>query len=1066
MAEQTFRSPGFFEQEIDLSSRVAAPLGVPAGVVGTAERGPAFVPVTVGSLADFTARFGGLDQDRFGPYAVREFLKNRNAVTYVRTLGAGVITNDTDISNAELGGFVRNAGTKLESTARGGGTDNGLHGAVTFITAEHLTRADNNGTEVAGYPVFSDNDSYAVAGNLVNLVRAVILVDKGSRIIPAVATDGLTAAAAGNEAAIKAVNTRKVNAHKDTGRFALWIAQDTNGSPITSANAKSYVVSLNPTDPFYIANVLNTDPDQFTSLKHLLYLDYAVEDELASLRRLAAQTAAKVGVYVGSPSSDSDTSYLSSVKHSEIFGRLDSRFRTARTPDIISQPFGETEYDLFHFECIDDGKIGNSLYKISIANLRKSADPKNPYGTFDVQVRSFSDTDTNLEILEAYPACNLNPASEDYIGKKIGDKKLFYNFNSADIEDRGLAIKGKHPNKSSRIRVQMSDAVEKKEIPAGTLPFGFRGIPALKTSVSLMDQANTVAGTFGTYGHGYNGSYADSLLKHDGDVDDNADELVFSIVPPLPLRFKCTRGSVSNSPTWIGSRGANERSDSRLYWGVKFERMPLSSSSDQGSVTDAVLNTNVGALPNPLVSTYAKFQGIDKLDAVVTGSAVDRFNNNKFTLARVAFANLVNSGSVGAELNELTGTAKEHMLDAAYVRNGTPDSTYYTIADAGVNGQDTRLTFASLVNHSSSSYFNRFTEYAKFSTMFYGGYDGVNFLDRDSRLMNDKASSSDTGGKAIKGDPAVGIGDGTNNPMGSGQKNNVVASFKEAISIITNPMASRINILAVPGMRDAFISDHALEAVKSYSMAIYLMDVIKYATGGTRLFDDSTEKVDVQETAEQFESRVIDNNYGAAYFTDVDLVDSLNNEVVPVPASVAAISALGFNDKVAYPWFAPAGFNRGALEAVMNVDVRLNSADRDTLYDARINPIAVFPTGGFVIFGQKTLQVAKSALDRVNVRRLLLEIKRLVSGVATKLLFEQNNEQTRQRFVNQVTPLLTLIQAQAGIERFGVVCDDTNNTESDRESNRMNGRIVLVPTRAVEFIAIDFVVTNSGVSFD
>ena len=1062
MAEQTFRSPGFFEQEIDLSSRVAAPLGIPAGVVGTAERGPAFVPVTVGSLADFTARFGGLDQDRFGPYAVREFLKNRNAVTYVRTLGAGVITNDTDISNAELGGFVKNAGTKLESTARGGGSANGLHGAVTFITAEHLTRADNNGTEVAGYPVFSDNDSFAVSGNLVNLVRAVILVDKGSRIIPAVATNGVTAAAAAAEASLQGADTRKVNAHKGTGRFTLWIAQDANGDAITTANAKAYIVSLNPTDPFYIANVLNTDPDQFASLKHLLYLDFAVEDELASLRRLAAQDAAKVGVYVGSPSSDSDTSYLTSEKHSEIFGRLDSRFRTARTPAIISQPFGDTEYDLFHFECIDDGEVGNGLYKVSIANLRRSNDPKNPYGTFDVQVRSFSDTDTNLEILEAYPACNLNPASEDYVGKKIGDKKLFYNFNASDIEDRGLAIKGKHPNKSARIRVQMSDAVEKKEIPASTLPFGFRGIPVLKTSVSLMDQAATST-PFETYNHGYAGTYAASLLKHDGDIDDTADELVHSIVPPLPLRFKCTRGAVSNSPTWIGTRGANERSDSRLYWGVKFERMPLSSSADQGSVTDAVLNPNVGGLRNPLVSTYAKFQGIDKLDAVVTGSASDRFNNNKFTLARVAFANLVNSGTVGAELNELTGTAKEHMLDAAYVRNGTPDSTYYTIADAGVNGQDTRLTFASLVNHSSSSFFNRFTEYAKFSTMFYGGYDGVNFLDRDGRLMNDKASSSDTGGKATLSNPLSSL---KSHVAGSGQKNNVVASFKEAVSIITDPMASRVNILAVPGMRDAFISDHALEAVKSYSMAIYLMDVIKYASGGTRLYDDSTAKVDVQETAEQFEQRVIDNNYGAAYFPDVDLIDSLNNEVVPVPASVAAISALGFNDKVAYPWFAPAGFNRGALEAVMNVDVRLNAADRDTLYDARINPIAVFPTGGFVIFGQKTLQVAKSALDRVNVRRLLLEVKRLVSSVATKLLFEQNNEQTRQRFVNQVTPLLTLIQAQAGIERFGVVCDDTNNTESDRESNRMNGRIVLVPTRAVEFIAIDFVVTNSGVSFD
>jgi hypothetical protein len=1017
------------------------------------------VPVTVGSLADFTARFGSLDQDRFGPYAVREFLKNRNAVTYVRTLGAGVIENDTDISNFEQGGYAKNAGTVLATTARDGAAD-GQHGAVTFIVAEHRTRADGAGNEVAGYPLFSDNDSFGVAGNIVTLVRAVILTDEGTRIVPAVATSGTTAAAASGETALRSADTRKVDAHKATGRFALWIAQDADGADITAANAKSYVVSLDPSDTMYIGNVLNTDPDQFAALKHVLYLDYAVEDELASVKRHSAATAAKVGVYIGSPSSDTDSGFDKTSKHMNLFGRFDSRFTTARTPDIISQPFGESEHDLFHFETIDDGAVGNTQYKISIANLRRSTDPNNPYGTFDVQVRSFGDTDTNLEVLEAFPACSLDPNSENYIAKKVGDKKVFYNFNAANIEDRGLAIQGKYPNKSSRIRVKMSDAVENKDVPASSLPFGFRGIPVLKTSVSMMDQAAT-ADVFGS--DGYAGTYPTSLLKHDGDVDDTAQNHVFGIVPPLPFRFKCTRGATSNTPTWTGLEGDNERSDARFYWGVKFERMPLSSSADQGSVTDAVMNPNVGSLPNALIGSYAKFQGIAKLDTLITGSGADKFNNNKFTMARVAFANHVNSGSVGAELTELTGTAKEHMLGAAYMRNGTPDSSYYTIKDAGVGKSDQRLTFASLVNHNSSSFFNRFTEYAKFSTMFYGGFDGVNFLDRDNRLMNDKASSSDTGGKATDATPAIGL---KTHVAGKGSKNNIVSSFKEAVTIITNPMASRINILAVPGMRDAFISDHALEAVKSYSMAIYLMDVIKYASGGTRLFDDSTAKVDVQETSEQFENRVIDNNYGAAYFPDVDLVDVVNNEVVSVPASVAAMTALGFNDKVAYPWFAPAGFNRGALESVTNVDVRLNSADRDLLYDARINPIAVFPTGGFVIFGQKTLQVAKSALDRVNVRRLLLEVKRLVSGVATKLLFEQNNEQTRQRFVNQVTPLLTLIQAQAGIEKFGVVCDNTNNTDSDRESNKMNGRIILVPTRAVEFIAVDFVVTNSGVSFE
>jgi phage tail sheath protein FI len=144
----------------------------------------------------------------------------------------------------------------------------------------------------------------------------------------------------------------------------------------------------------------------------------------------------------------------------------------------------------------------------------------------------------------------------------------------------------------------------------------------------------------------------------------------------------------------------------------------------------------------------------------------------------------------------------------------------------------------------------------------------------------------------------------------------------------------------------------------------------------------------------------------------------------------------------------------------------LNQGDRNTLYEARINPIATFPNAGFVIFGQKTLQLAVSALDRVNVRRMLLEVKRLVVNIANKMVFEQNTPETRARFVSQVTPLLAIIQSQQGIDQFKVVMDSSNNTQADIENNILNGRIVVVPTRAVEFIAIDFIITNAGVSFE
>jgi hypothetical protein len=488
--------------------------------------------------------------------------------------------------------------------------------------------------------------------------------------------------------------------------------------------------------------------------------------------------------------------------------------------------------------------------------------------------------------------------------------------------------------------------------------------------------------------------------------------------------------------------------------------VPLTASLD-----NSLLNTNVSSIANPLVTAYTKFQGLEKLDTLVTGSAKDVFNNNKFSLSRVAFSNVDTGNGLKDIFTSFTGSAREHILEAAYIRNGKPNKTTYTIHDGTTDGVN-RFTLASLIQ-TSSVVFNRFTEFAKFTNVFYGGFDGVNILDDDSFYFRDKALSSDTGGGAVTGDPNRGLVQvSSKNQSGEGRKNNAVATLRRAAEIMTDPLTVNINILAIPGIRDTFVSDHALEKTKEYSQAIYLMDLIKYDENSNRLYDDSSARVDVRETSEQLESRAIDNNYGSTFFPDVYINDPVNNQVVKVPSSVAALATLAYNDKVAFPWFAPAGFNRAALDFVVNVENRLTSGDRDTLYDAKINPIAVFPRAGFVIFGQKTLQQAKSALDRVNVRRLMLEVKRQIVRVSDKILFEPNTSQTRARFVSQVTPLLALIQAQAGIEQFKVVCDDTNNSPQDVEENKLNGRIIVVPTRAVEFIAIDFIVTNSGVSFE
>jgi hypothetical protein len=532
-----------------------------------------------------------------------------------------------------------------------------------------------------------------------------------------------------------------------------------------------------------------------------------------------------------------------------------------------------------------------------------------------------------------------------------------------------------------------------------------------------------------------------------------------SIVPPVPYRFKVTRGKTKQTSVGFkGAVGENERVDPRLYWGTMTAQIPLSSSYSTSGIATPALDPNAGSTFNPLITAYARFNGIEKLGNLVTGSGKDTFNNNKFTLAKVALVNTETSFST------LTGSANEHMIQAAYFRNSEVDGSDYTVYDT-VSSLN-RITFATLVN-SSSVKFNRFTDFAKFTNIFYGGFDGVNALDKDIRLLRDRAASTDAGGKAGS-DYTGGLGlKGTNDASmsGAGSLNNIVFSYRKAVELMTDPMIVNTNLLAIPGIRDPFITDQAMRMNRDYSMAMFVMDIQHYDEDENRLYDDSAAFSNPRETAEQFEGRGVDNNYAATYYPDVFLQDPINNRAVRVPSSVVAYGALGYNDLVAYPWFAPAGFNRGSLGSVVNTEVRLSTADRDNLYDARINPIANFPQGGFVIFGQKTLQKAKSSLDRVNVRRMLLEVKRLVVQIADKLLFEPNTSQTRQRFVGQIAPILALVQSQQGIEKFSVICDQTNNTTDDVEQNKLNGRIVVVPTRSIEFIAIDFIVTNSGVLF-
>jgi phage tail sheath protein FI len=214
------------------------------------------------------------------------------------------------------------------------------------------------------------------------------------------------------------------------------------------------------------------------------------------------------------------------------------------------------------------------------------------------------------------------------------------------------------------------------------------------------------------------------------------------------------------------------------------------------------------------------------------------------------------------------------------------------------------------------------------------------------------------------------------------------------------------------------------------------------------------------------QAEAIDSNYAATYYPWVKTIDVNTNKLISVPPSVLLPGVFASNDRVAAEWFAPAGLNRGGLIGAVSVQNRLTQSEKDTLYEAKVNPIVQFPGQGIVVFGQKTLQDKPSALDRINVRRLLLTVRKYIASTSRYLVFEQNTAETRNRFLNIVNPYLEAIQQRQGLYAFKVVMDASNNTPDVIDRNIMKGAIYLQPTKTAEFIQIDFNILPTGAAFN
>ncbi len=277
-----------------------------------------------------------------------------------------------------------------------------------------------------------------------------------------------------------------------------------------------------------------------------------------------------------------------------------------------------------------------------------------------------------------------------------------------------------------------------------------------------------------------------------------------------------------------------------------------------------------------------------------------------------------------------------------------------------------------------------------------------------------------------------------------------------AIRLLKNQDEYDINLLSIPGVIDD-LTDHApvitaaIDMVESRGDCFLVIDPVKAKT---------TELADVVAKADGR-----DTNYAAEYWPWIKIPDNDLGKNVWVPASTVIPSVYAFNDRVAAPWFAPAGLNRGGIDIAVQAERKLTHANRDTLYESNVNPIATFPNAGVTVFGQKTLQKKASALDRVNVRRLLIAAKKFIASSTKFLVFENNTAATRNRFLSIVNPYFENIQQRQGLYAFKVVMDESNNTPDVIDRNTMVGQIFLQPAKAAEFIVIDFNILPTGAAF-
>lgn len=968
MAENKFKfvSPGVEISEIDNSQYDATPEDVGYLIIGRARRGPAMRPVKVRSYAEFIEMFGeslpdasnNIDVWResvqlgptYGTYAAQAALKNKNSLTYVRLLGTQHV--DYQVGSGE-------AGWKA-----------GSYSAVDWSGGSY------------GLFVWPSGSSNNITGTL----AAIWYCTTGSVNLSGTIRGNSNLPIVGNGVLIDS------NVSKE---FVVDI-RDTYQSTVERVK-----FNFNPTSDRFIRKVFNTNPSltngSVFSSTSSYWLGESFEDFLNDSEEIG-NSLANASVWHGAIFALGDgTNYGNNFQRPMTNSQTGWFFRQNFGADNESFVY-DNMTKLFKFHALDSGEWTQSHIKISIANIKQSkSDQFDPYGTFDVVVRQINDTDGSIVVLETFANCNLNPASDNYISKKIGDK--YISFNSST---RRNVEYGQFDNRSKFIRVEVSSEVENQTITKESLPFGvygpiaYKGFTLLSGSTTFFsgstaahlqaDQASSyrpfvMAGT-GTIDFYNPAGAAATFNPGGGNVAESMVTASF-VFPSTRLRISTTSGTLS--------------SPKDAFFGLY--------TSDSSNTFSPSVKDLTRILPSGLTiatpDANTDYQWVFTLDDVrwLKQSGVQGYN--------------AVYSSVDAEW-----VSGSHLTGTAISVSGT--NTWTDVLDAGFNS---------------------------FTTVMFGGFDGIDITEVEPFNNTDLDGSSEKTSYAYN-------------------------SIKQAIDIVSDPEEITFSDFFMPGIYEDTLTSHALRMCENRADAMAVLDIENDYTPRPESTATEANRIGTPTSAvNSMNSRGINSSYGAAYYPWVQMRDTISGNLVWVPPSVVAAGVFAKTDRDGGPWWAPAGMTRGGVSggnigvSVINVRQRLTKKQRDDLYDANINPIASFPQQGIVVWGQKTLQVTKSALDRINVRRMILYIKRKLSQIALQTAFEFNDNVTWERFKGKADIFLSQIFSDRGIAEYKLVLDETTTTNDLKDRNIMYAKLFIKPTKVAEFIAIDLAITNQGASF-